>query len=88
VNSVPAVRIAGSADIEVSGGGGTTSDVGRLPVALTVVPLYVDARVVASPGVRVKRPTRQGDEGRERPRELVRREKALRQFVAEFEASR
>lgn len=84
VGAVPAVRIAGSADMEVPGAGGAMSDEGRLLAALTVLPLYVDERVATSSGARARRPTREGDEGRGRPRELVRREKALRELLADY----
>ncbi len=83
-----AARMVGSANTEAPQPGGATSADGRLLAALTMFPLYVDERVAASSGARVRRATRRGDEGRGRPRELVRREKALREFLAECGALR
>jgi len=88
VGEVPVARIAGSADREARDAGGATSDEGRLLAALAVVPLLVDERVATSSRVRVRRPTRRGDEGRDRPRELVRRERALRGLLAGCGVSR
>ncbi len=83
VSATPAERIAGSADAEAPDAGGATSDEGRLLAALTVLPLYVDERVATSSGARVRRPTREVSKGRGRPRELVRREKVLRELLAD-----
>ena len=86
VPAVPAVRLADSASTDAPDAGGAPSDKGRLLAALTMVPLYADERVVTSSGGRVRRVTRQGDEGRGRPRELVRREHALRKLSTDFGA--
>ena len=88
VGAAPAVRIAGSAETEEHDPRGATSDEGRLLAALTMLPLHVDERVATSSGARVRRSTRQGDDGRGRPRELVRRERALRGLLADFGALR
>ncbi len=83
----PSIRIAGTADAQAA-----VADAGhrqgRLLAALAMQPLFVDERVAAVSGGRVKRPSRTGEEGRRRPRELVLREKGLRQLMAEAGAPR
>lgn len=83
----PEARMSGSSDAG-SSGGGAMSDEGRLLAALALQPMYADERLVGVSGGRVTRPSRAGDQGRGRPRELVRREKSLRLLLAERLTSR
>lgn len=77
----PAARIAGTADASATDADDSQRQE-RLFAAFAMQPLYVDERVAAVSSGRVKRPSRVGDEGRRRPRELVRRERGLRDLVA------
>lgn len=77
----PAVSVAGTADARASDTEGSRRHE-RLLAALALQLMFADERVAAVSGGRAKRPSRTGDEGRRRPRELVRREKGLRRLVA------
>ncbi len=81
--AAPALRITGSATRDTADARGAASDeVGTL-AALTLLPMYIDERVAALSGARVRRSSRPDSAGRGRPSELVRREKSLRALLAD-----
>jgi len=88
VDPAPSVSIAGNAGIHATDAVAAMNDDGRMLAALTLLPLYVEERVVTSSGARVRRSSLPGQDGRGRPRELVRREKALRGLLVDSRAAR
>lgn len=90
-----ALRVGGGAEVGTADGGWAVGDDGGaardgepMLAVLTMLPWYVDERVVYASGARVRRVSRAGGVGRTRPRELVRRDQALRMLLASIDACR
>ncbi|MCB2412773.1 hypothetical protein LGT39_07935 [Demequina sp. TTPB684] len=84
----PSLRVVGGAARGEALGDGAVEAGDHPLVALTMLSVSMDERVTASYGARARRGSRVNDQGRGRPSELVRRERALRALTSDFGALR